>query len=162
MLLTTFFEWLFLENCVMPRGLWWTLLFTKLFCGAHFSLYHQNEQHVEGAMIIESSLGTRQCDSLKGPLFTLAHYWALLETITWASSYIFPSLLDNIHIVEPMSEITHAFEHLLTQLAFVGLKVKVSKCKLWSPLNISPSIEIFQGYTLVTNGVHILGVPMGF
>jgi hypothetical protein len=61
-----------------------------------------------------------------------------------------------------MSEITHAFEHLLTQLAFVGLKVKVSKCKLWSPLNISPSIEIFQGYTLVTNGVHILGVPMGF
>jgi hypothetical protein len=29
-----------------------------------------------------------------------------------------------------MNEIIHAFDHLLTQLALVGLRVKVSKCKL--------------------------------
>jgi hypothetical protein len=38
----------------------------------------------------------------------------------------------------------------------------MSKCKLWSPLGISPSIEIPQSYTLVTNGLRILGVSMGF
>jgi len=61
-----------------------------------------------------------------------------------------------------MNEITHAFDHLSTQLALIGLRVKVSKCKLWSPLKISPGIKILQGYTLVTDGLRILGVPMGF
>jgi hypothetical protein len=60
-----------------------------------------------------------------------------------------------------MSEITCAFDHLSAQLTQVGLKVKVSKCKLWSPFRISPSIKIPQGYTLVTNGLHILDVPLG-
>jgi hypothetical protein len=34
----------------------------------------------------------------------------------------------------------------------VGLKVKVSKCKLWSPSRIFPGIEILHDFTLVTNG----------
>ncbi len=38
----------------------------------------------------------------------------------------------------------------------------MSKCKFWNPSKISLSIKIPQGYTLVTNGLRILGVPMGF
>jgi hypothetical protein len=60
-----------------------------------------------------------------------------------------------------MNGITQAFDHFLTQLALIGLRVEVSKCKLWSPLGISPSIKIPKGCTLVTNGLHIFGVPMG-
>jgi hypothetical protein len=70
--------------------------------------------------------------------------------------------MDNTHILGPMSEITYAFDHLSTQLALVGLKVKMSKCKLWNPSKISLDIEILQGCTLVVDGLHILGVPMGF
>jgi hypothetical protein len=55
--------------------------FTKLFYGVHSSLYYQHGLHVEGVIIIESSLGTRQGDPLGGPLFTLAHYQTLLKTI---------------------------------------------------------------------------------
>jgi hypothetical protein len=57
-------------------------------------------------------------------------------------NYVFPSLANDTHIMGPLSEITHAFDHLLTQLTLVGLKVKVSKCKLWSPSWIFLSIEI--------------------
>jgi hypothetical protein len=60
-----------------------------------------------------------------------------------------------------VNEITHTFDNLLTQLTLLGLKVKVSKCKLWSPLGVYPSIKILHGYTLVTNGLRILGVPVG-
>jgi hypothetical protein len=74
MLLIAFFEWLFLENYVMSRGLWQTLSFTNLFYGDHYSLYYQHGWHVEGVTIIESSLGTRQRDPLGGILFPLAHY----------------------------------------------------------------------------------------
>jgi hypothetical protein len=61
-----------------------------------------------------------------------------------------------------MSKIFFAFDHLLTQVALVGIKVKVSKCKLWSPSRISSSIEIPHGYTLVIDGLRILGVPVDF
>jgi hypothetical protein len=69
--------------------------------------------------------------------------------------------MNDTHIMGPMSEIVHAFDHLLTQLALVGLRVKVSKCKLWSPSRTFSNINIPQGYTFVTDGLHILGVLMG-
>jgi hypothetical protein len=64
--------------------------------------------------------------------------------------------MDDTHIVGPLNEITCAFDHLSTQL------VKVLKCKIWSPLGIFPGIKIPQSCTLVRNGLHILGVLMGF
>jgi hypothetical protein len=61
-----------------------------------------------------------------------------------------------------MNEITCAFDHLSIQLTLVGLRVKVSKCNFLNTSRISLSIKIPQGYTLVTDGLCILGVPMGF
>jgi hypothetical protein len=61
-----------------------------------------------------------------------------------------------------MNKIILAFDHLLTQLTLIGLKVKQSKCRLWSPLRVSLSIEIPCGYFLVIDGLCILGVLMGF
>ncbi len=94
-------------------------------------------------------------------LFVLAHYQALLETITRAPNYVFPSFANNTHIIGFMSEISCAFDHLSTQLAQVGFKIKVSKCKFWSLSRISLSTEIPYGCTLVINGLRILGVPVG-
>jgi len=64
--------------------------------------------------------------------------------------------------VGPLNEITRVFDHLCFQLALIGLKVKVSKCKLWSPSRILLGIKIPQGYTLVTNDLRILNVLVGF
>jgi hypothetical protein len=50
--------------------------------------------------------------------------------------------MDDTHIMGPMSDITRAFDHLSTQLTLVGLRVKMSKCKLWSPSEISLGIKI--------------------
>ncbi len=83
------------------------------------------------------------------------------KTIVQAPRCIFPSLIGDTHIMGPMSEVTCAFDHLSTQLALIGLKVKVSKYKLWNPLTISLDIEILQGYILVLDGLCILGVSMG-
>jgi len=82
----------------------------------------------------------------------------MLKTIVQASIYVFPSLVDDINIVGPMNEIIHAFDHLSTQLALVGLRVMVLKCKLWSQSKISPNINILQGCILVIDGLCILGV----
>jgi hypothetical protein len=81
-----------------------------LFYGFHFSFYYQHGQHEEGVTIIESSSGTRQGDFLRSTLFALAHYQALLKTIVQTFSYLFPSLVDDTHIVGPMNEIIFAFD----------------------------------------------------
>ncbi len=79
----------------------------------------------KGITIIESSLGTRRGDPLGGILCALAHYKTFLETITRAPSCVFPSLVNNTHIMGPVSEVVFAFDHLSTQLALVGLRVKM-------------------------------------
>jgi hypothetical protein len=48
---------------------------------------------------IESSSGMRQGDPLGCPLFTLAHYRTFLNTIVRAPSCVYPSLVDDIHIM---------------------------------------------------------------
>ncbi len=53
------------------------------------------------------------------------------------TSYACPFIVDNIHIVSLMRKIILAFDHLSTHLALVGFKVKVKKCKFWSPSRIS-------------------------
>ncbi len=88
---------------------------------------------MEGVTIIESFSGIRHGDPLGGPLFALAHYRAFLETIAQAPNCVFLSLTEVTYIVGLMSEITRTFDHLSTQLTLVGLRVKVAKCKLWSP-----------------------------
>jgi uncharacterized membrane protein len=61
-----------------------------------------------------------------------------------------------------MSEIICAFDHLLTQLTVIELRVKNVKVQVWSPLRIFPSIEILQGCILIIDGLCILNVPMHF
>ncbi len=67
--------------------------------------------------------------------------------------------MNDTHIVE---KIVRAFDHLLTQLAIVRLKVKVSKCKLWSPSGISLGIKIPQGCILVMNWLMYFRCANGF
>jgi hypothetical protein len=84
----------------------------------------------------------KQGDRLGSLLFALAHYWTILKTSVWMPIYVFPSLTDDTHIVGFLNEIIPTFDHLSTQLTLIGLNVKVSKCKFWSPSGIYSCIEI--------------------
>jgi hypothetical protein len=77
-------------------------------------------------------------------------------------NYVFPSLANNIHIMGSMTKLSCTFDHLSAQLAQVGLRVKVSKYKCYYLSTIFLGIKILDDYILVTNGLHILGVSMGF
>ncbi len=70
---------LFLQSFEMPKDFWQALSpFTMLFFNVHYSFHEQHEQHKEGVTIIESSLGARQGDPLRGPLFAIVCYWTFL------------------------------------------------------------------------------------
>jgi hypothetical protein len=117
------------------------IIFTKLFHCVHFSLLPTWATWRRGHhywIIFKHEVGW----PLGGLLFILAHYWTFLKTITQALNYVLPSLVGDIHIMGHMNEIVSTFDHLLTQLALIGLKVKVSKCKLWRPIGILLGIKV--------------------
>jgi hypothetical protein len=61
-------------------------------------------------------------------LLVLAHYQLFLEIIAQALNCIFLTLANDILVVvRPLNKITHAFDHLSTQLTLVELRVKVLK-----------------------------------
>jgi len=96
------FQAVIFKELLDVRGLLSNIIFfTMLFYGVHSFLYYQPGQHEEGVTIIDSSSSTRQGDLLRGILFALAHYRTFLETIAWAPNYVFPSLVNDIHIVGP-------------------------------------------------------------
>ncbi len=116
--------------------------FTRLFYGVPFSFYYQRWQHEEGDTNIESFSSISENDPLGGPLFALAHYRTFLKTIMQTTSCVFPTLTNDIHIMGLLNKIIPTFDHLLTRLTLVGLKVKMLKFKLWNSSRIFLGIKI--------------------
>jgi len=122
---------------VRCQNLWQTLSPSpRVFYGIHSSSSYYHRQHEEGITIIESFLSMKQGGPLGDLLFTLARYRTFLKTVAWTPSYVFPSLVDDIHILGPLNEIIPTFDHLSTQLTLIGLRVKMLKCKLESTMDL--------------------------
>jgi hypothetical protein len=52
-------------------------------------------------MIIPFAMGTHQGDQLGGALFVFTHLKALSSIVSHFPSYLFPSIVDEIHIIGP-------------------------------------------------------------
>ncbi len=59
----------------------------------------------------------------KGALFTLAHFKALRSTTSHFPSCLFPSIVDDTHIIGPLSIVSSAYEHFQTKFHPIGLSI---------------------------------------
>lgn len=62
-------------------------------------------------------------DPLVGPLFALPHFHALWCYTKVFPSCVFPSLVDDTHIIGPASTIHLTFNHFVFHLAFMQLMI---------------------------------------
>jgi len=60
---------------------------------------------------------------LGGALFALAHFKGLRFTTSHFPSCLFPSIIDNIHIIGPLSIVSSAYEHFQIELHAIGLSI---------------------------------------
>ncbi len=66
-----------------------------------------NHHNCEGEVtVIAPTMGTRQGDPLGGALFALVHFKTLHFKTSCFLSYLFPSIVDGIHIIGPLSIIS--------------------------------------------------------
>jgi hypothetical protein len=54
-------------------------------------------------------------------LFALAHFRALYSIIDHFPSYLFPSIVDGIHIIGHLSIVSSAYKHFKTKLCVIGI-----------------------------------------
>ncbi len=131
--LIMFFELLFLNSCVISRGLWWSLspllgcfiVFILLFItsmggiwkGHHYQIifWHEVRWPHRRSIICFVPLSSSFKDHHACPQLRL-------------------SILNKGYSHHGAYEWNYVcLDHLSTQLALIGLRVKVSKCKLWNP-----------------------------
>jgi hypothetical protein len=68
-------------------------------------------------------MGIHQGELLGGALFVLAHFRALRSTINHFPSCLFPSIVDDIHIIDPLSIVSSTYEHFQIELRAMSLYI---------------------------------------
>jgi hypothetical protein len=93
--------------------------------------------------IIPFTMGTCQDDPLGGALFA---FRALHSIVSHFPSFLFPSIVDDIRIINPLSIVSSTYEHFQTKLHELGIFIQPRKCVAWSPsslpLNLTPHASL--------------------
>jgi len=90
--------------------------FVHAFYAFESPMFYSHHNCESDVIVIPSAMGTHQGDPLGRALFTLAHFKALHSTINYFLSCLFPSIVDDIHIIGPLSIVSFAHEHFQIKL----------------------------------------------
>jgi hypothetical protein len=74
-------------------------------------MFYSHHNHEGEVMIIPCIMETYQNDPLKSALFALTHFRTLHSIASHFPSCLFPYIVDDIHIIGPLSIISSAYEH---------------------------------------------------
>jgi len=111
----------------------------------------------------QSTMGTRQGDPWGGgggggELFALAHFNVWCSITNHFPSCLFPSIVDDTHIIGPPSIWSFAYEHFQTKLCAIGLSIQPLKCVAWPPSSLPPNFNAPSQFTTPFEGIRVLGV----
>jgi hypothetical protein len=76
-------------------------------------------------------MGTRQGDPLGRAVFALTHFRALCFIANQFPSCLFPSIIDDNHIINPLSIVSSTYEHFQIKPYAIGLSIQPHKCVAW-------------------------------
>jgi hypothetical protein len=112
-------------------------------------------------MVIPSTMGTHQGDILINALFILIHFRTLHFIANHFPFCLFPSIVDDTHIIGPFSIVSSAYEHFQFELNKIGLSIEFLKCATWSPYGLLLNFDTPSLFNTPSEGIKVLGVPLG-
>jgi hypothetical protein len=92
-------------------------------------------------------MGTCQGDPLGRALFELTHFRALRSIANDFPSCLFPSIVNDTHIIGPLFIVLFAYEHFQTKLHVIGLSIQLHKCVARSPCGLLPDFNTPSKFT---------------
>jgi hypothetical protein len=121
--------------------------FVYAFYVFELPLFYSHHNCYGNVMVIPFSINTYQYDPLGGALFTFIRFRALHSTTSHFPSYLFPSTTNDIHVINPPSIVSFAYEHFHTELHAIGFSVQFLKCVTWSPFGLRFNFEPYFSLT---------------
>jgi hypothetical protein len=88
-----------------------------------FFLFFNHHSPLGGSFVILSSMVMHKDDPFVGPLFVFVHFRVLHYFLNVFPSCLFHSLANDTHIFNLTNVVPFAFDHFLSQLAFMGLAI---------------------------------------
>ncbi len=135
--------------------------FVRALYAFKFFLFYNHRNCENDFTIIPFAMGTHQGDPLGGPLFVLTHFRALSSIVNHFPSCLFPSIVDDTHIISPPLVVSFAYGHFQTKFRAIVLSIQPHKCVAWSPSGLTPNFNTPSQFTTPTKGIKVLGVPLG-
>jgi len=111
---------IFEELCATNGGIIQIIPFVCTFYAFEFPLFYNHYNREGDVIVIPYAMGPHQGDPLGRALFILAHLKALHYIVSCFPSCLFPSIIDDTHIISPPSIILSAYEHFQTELRAIG------------------------------------------
>jgi hypothetical protein len=90
-------------NFVNIRDIIQFIPFICAFYAFEFPLFNSDHNHEGDIMVIPSTMGTHEGNPLGGVLFALAHFRVQCFIVNYFSSYLFPCVANDMHIIGPSS-----------------------------------------------------------
>jgi len=91
--------------------------------------YFYNHCNHEGDVtLIPFTMGTHQGDPLGRAILALTHFKALCFTTSHFPSYLFSSIANDTHIINPFSIVSSTYKHFQTKLHATYLFIQPQKC----------------------------------
>jgi len=123
-------------------------------------LFYNHHNHESDVTMIPSTMGTHQSDLLWGSLFVLTHFRALHSITNCFPSCLFPSIANNMCIINPLTIMSSVYEHFQTELYAMGLFIQPHKCVTWSPFNLLLYFNTPSQFTTPSEGIRVWEVPL--
>ncbi len=102
---------IFQKLCTTSGDIIQLIPFVRVFYAFESPLFYSHHNREGEVMVIPSTMGTRQGDPLGGALFALVHFRVLCSITSHFPFCLFPSIIDDIHIISPPSIVSSAYEH---------------------------------------------------
>jgi hypothetical protein len=94
--------------------------FIRAFYAFETPLFYTHHNHEDDVTIIPSTIRTCQGDPLREALFALAQFTALCSITNHFLSCIFPSIVNDTHIIGLLSTVSSTYEHFQTKFCVIG------------------------------------------
>jgi len=96
--------------------------FVHAFYAFECPLFYNHHNYEDDVIVIPSTMGTHQGDPLGRALFALTHFKAPITN--HFPFCLFPSVGDDIHIINLPSIVSFAYEHLKIKLHVINLSIQ--------------------------------------
>ncbi len=135
--------------------------FIHAFYAFESPLFYSRRNCESDVIVITFAMGTNQGDPLGKALFELAFFRALCFITSHFLSCLFPSIVNDTHIISPPFIVSSTYVHFQTKLYAIGLSIQPHRCVTWSFYGLPLNFNTPSQFTTPLKGIRTLGFPLG-